>query len=81
MGRASFSLATTQIQDASSSIDVTGYRTLERLERVILDHQPSSPNEAIAMLDLVIPEVLAGGRSDGRDASALMNIRTMLAGL
>jgi hypothetical protein len=31
------------------------------------------------MLDVLIPEVEAGGRSDGRDVSALRNIRNVIA--
>ena len=39
----------------------------------------NTPNEAVAMLDVIIPDVSAGGRSDGRDVKALCSIRSMLS--
>lgn len=81
MGRANFSQATTKLVSAASSEDGDSLGTVLRLERIILDHTPSCPLEAVAMLDVIIPELTAGGRSDGRDVSALTNIRALLSTL
>jgi hypothetical protein len=78
MGRASFSQAIEQFSNLSVSADEAAYRAVENLERVILDHVPKTLAEAVAMLDLVIPEVSLGGRADGRDVKALQSIRTLL---
>jgi hypothetical protein len=81
MGRANFSKATINLVSATSSNDDEAFGTVLRLERIILDHTPASPGEAVAMLDVIIPELMAGGRSDGRDILALDRIRTMLGAL
>ncbi|WP_428150814.1 hypothetical protein [Brevundimonas sp.] len=81
MGQANFAQAATELQLAAASEDDGTYRTLERLERIILDHKPHTPDEAVAMLDVIIPDVSAGGRSDGRDVKALCSIRSMLTGI
>ncbi len=78
MGRANFSEAAAKFPVVMGSEDDSAYRTLERLERIILDHIPHTPKEAVVMLDVIIPDVSAGGRSDGRDVRALSSIRTML---
>lgn len=79
MGRANFEQAATEFQLAGTREDDATYRTLERLERIILDHTPHTPDEAVTMLDVIIPDVSAGGRSDGRDVRALCSIRSMLS--
>ncbi len=79
MGRACFSKAVEDFSSRTFSADPTGWRALETLERVILDHQPTSPGEAVAMLDIVISDVIGGGRADGRDIKALQAIRWMLS--
>jgi hypothetical protein len=61
--------------------DDQSFLALERLEHLILDHRPGTSGEAISILDIVIPDMAAGGRSDGRDVSALLNIRTLLTTL
>lgn len=78
MGRASFSQAVVQFSNLTPTADEAAWRAIETLERVILDHVPKTLGEAAAMLDVVIPEVCAGGRADGRDVKALRNIRTLL---
>jgi hypothetical protein len=78
MGRASFSQAIVQFSNLSTSADEAAYRAVETLERVILDHVPKTLAEAVAMLDVIIPDVSAGGRADGRDVKALRSIRTLL---
>jgi hypothetical protein len=80
MGRASFSQAIVQFSNLSVSADDAAYRAVENLERVILDHVPKTPAEAVAMLDVIIPEVSLGGRADGRDVKALQSIRSLLDG-
>jgi len=78
MGRASFSQAIVQFSNLSASADEAAYRAVEHLERVILDHVPKTLGEAVAMLDVIIADVSAGGRADGRDVKALGNIRSLL---
>lgn len=80
MGRASFSQAIEQFSNLSVSADDAAYRAVENLERVILDHVPKTLAEAVAMLDVIIPEVSLGGRTDGRDVKALESIRSLLGG-
>lgn len=80
MGRALFSQAIVQFSHLNTSADETAYRSVETLERVILDHVPKTLAEAVAMLDVVIPEVSIGGRADGRDVKALRSIRDLLDG-
>ena len=79
MGRACFSKAVEDFSSHTLAANGTGWRALETLERVILDHQPTSPSEAVAMLDIVISDVIGGGRADGRDIKALQAIRSMLS--
>lgn len=81
MGRANFSRATINLVSATSSDDDEALGTVLRLERIILDHRPSCPSEAVAMLDVIIPDLQAGGRSDGRDVAAIANIRALLSTL
>lgn len=81
MGRASFSQAIVQFSNLSVPADETGFRAIETLERVILDHVPKTLGEAAAMLDVIISEVSTGGRVDGRDLKALRSIRTLLGTL
>ncbi len=79
MGQAiEFSRAAIALSAAGATQDDAAYRTYERLERIVLDHIPRSAEEAARMLDVIIPDVQAGGRSDGRDVKALRNIRSML---
>ena len=78
MGRASFSQAIVQFSSLNASADEAAYRAVETLERVILDHVPKTLAEAVAMLDLIIPEVATGGRTDERDVKALRSIRDLL---
>ncbi len=78
MGYASFSQAVAQVSDLSQRYDEASWRAVETLERVILDHRPTSAMEAVAMLDMVISDVIGGGRADGRDIKALQAIRAML---
>lgn len=75
MGNAVFHKVLTKLSLASTG-DYSG--SMERLERLILDHSPTSAAEAASMLDVIIPDVEAGGRSDGRDVRALCSIRTYL---
>lgn len=81
MSRSAFSQATIQLPQVSLSEDEAAFNALERLERIILDHVPRSVHEAVAMLDVIIPGLTEGGRSDGLDIEALANIRSMLASL
>lgn len=78
MGQSIFYKAVERFAEANSSEDDGSFEKLERLERLILGHFPNSPAEAVMIMDLIIPNLLAGGRSDGRDVSALINIREML---
>lgn len=80
MGYASFSQAIAQVSDLSQRYDEASWRAVETLERVILDHRPTSAMEAVAMLDVVIADVTGGGRADGRDIKALVAIRSLLSG-
>lgn len=75
MGQAMFQQMVTEFNLGADG-DYSG--SIERLEKLILDHAPTSASEAVSMLDLIIPEVEAGGRSDGRDVRALVSIRTYL---
>ena len=77
MGRASFSQAIAHYPYVRC--DERGYLALEKLERIILDHCPKTSSEAVAMLNVAIPDISSGGRSDGRDVKALRSIRTLLA--
>jgi hypothetical protein len=79
MGRANFADAAAKLHLATNGEDDATYRTLERLERIILDHKPHTAGEAVSMLDVIIPDVSSGGRSDGRDVRALCSIRSMLS--
>lgn len=80
MGSASFSRAIEQVSTLSHGYDEKSWKAVESLERVILDHRPSTAPEAVAMLDVVISDVIGGGRADGRDIKALQSIRSMLTG-
>jgi len=80
MGQATFSQATARIAE-TRAFDDSDFSAVNQLERIILDHRPRTPGEAVAMLDLIIPDISAGGRCDGRDVVALANIRTLLSGL
>ena len=82
MGLAAFSNASRILSqlNTSSDSDLT-FLALQRLECIILDHIPQGPSDTVVMLDLIIQEVTAGGRSDGRDVSALFSIRAMMVGL
>lgn len=51
---------------------------LDSLERLILDHNPRTSIEAVGMLNVIISDVAAGGRCDGRDVRALQAIQTLL---
>ncbi|MBN9318431.1 MAG: hypothetical protein J0I28_01910 [Caulobacterales bacterium] len=73
--RASFAEAQAQIL-----LDPPTLKGRDRLERIILQHLPASPSEAVCMLDVVIPDLEAGGRSDGLDVKALCSIRAWLDG-
>ena len=79
MGRASFSQVVDELRSFGAPTDEDAYQAVEKLEQAILDHCPRSPEEAAAMLEVVIPAVSAGGRSDGRDVEALQRIQTLLA--
>ena len=79
MGQVNFNQASEHYGRIASAADDAAYRQLERLERIILDHTPHTPSEAVSMLDVIIPDVLGGGRSDGRDVKALKSIRSMLS--
>ena len=73
-------------QDAVSSYAAQAateydYDVLDRLERLILTHRPRSVPETIAMLEVVIPNVEAGGRGDGADVQALQSILAYLGEL
>jgi len=57
------------------------YDVLDRLERLILTHRPRSIPETIAMLEVVIPNVEAGGRGDGADVQALQSVLAYLSTL
>jgi len=78
MGQATFSQATARIAETRAFDD---FSAVNQLERIILDHRPRTVGEAVAILDLIIPDISAGGRCDGRDVVALANIRTLLSGL
>ena len=51
-----------------------GFEMVDRLERLILDHNPHSANEAALMLEMVGENLEVGGRSDGRDLRALKRV-------
>jgi hypothetical protein len=79
MARASFTDAVADISSLRASHAETAFLSLGKLERIILDHRPTSSTEAVAMLDIAIPDIAGGGRTDGRDLKALKSIRDMLA--
>ncbi len=81
MPHLSFAQARVRLQERELAETSRGCRTIEMLERTILGHAPQSVTEAVCMLDVVIPELRAGGRSDGRDIAALGRIRALLATL
>lgn len=58
--------------------EADGFEVVDRLERLILDHEPESAGEAAAMLEMVGENLKAGGRSDGRDARALQRVIVFL---
>jgi len=74
----SFQQATELFREYNSAEETPFDLNIQHLEFIILDHIPLSPMEAALMLDVIIPDVLAGARSDGRDVTALRNIRSML---
>jgi len=76
MDRARFQRVVSELTSVASGDDSTA---METLERMILDHEPKCLTEAVSMLDVIIPEVETGGRSDGRDVRALHSIRSFLA--
>jgi len=80
MGQATFSQATARIAEVRA-LDDNDFPAVNQLERIILEHRPRTAAEAVAMLDLIIPDLAAGGRCDGRDVVALASIRTLLSSL
>lgn len=48
---------------------------LEALDRLLLRHQPSSDLETVVLLEVVAEALRGGGRIDGLDVSAVLNIR------
>lgn len=48
---------------------------LEELDRLILGHKPTSDLEIIVLVDVVIEAMRSGGRVDGLEISALLNVR------
>ncbi|MCV0416523.1 MAG: hypothetical protein K5831_16790 [Brevundimonas sp.] len=58
--------------------EADGFDVVDRLERLILDHEPRSAAEAAAMLEMVGENLEAGGRSDGRDVRALKRVIAFL---
>lgn len=58
--------------------EADGYDVVDRLERLILDHEPHSAAEAATMLEMVGENLEAGGRSDGRDLRALKRVIAFL---
>jgi len=48
---------------------------LEELDRLILGHRPTSDLEIIVLVDVVIEALRSGGRVDGLEISALLNVR------
>ena len=81
MGQTTFSQATARIVEARAFDDDGDFSAVNALERIILDHRPRTAGEAVAMLDLIIPDLAVGGRCDGRDVVALVSIRTLLSSL
>lgn len=65
--------------DAAVREDPGSTTTCEKLERLVLDHTPTSSAEAVAMLDVVLQNLTCGGRSDGRDLKAVERVRDFLA--
>ncbi len=51
---------------------------IDRIERLILGHRPTSLGEAVAMIDLLISEYECGPRSDEMDRQALTAIRVWI---
>jgi len=62
--------------DTSGSDEV--YEAFSRAEEFILDSFPTTTNEAAAMLEIILENIVAGPRSDGRDAYALRSIISWL---
>lgn len=76
MGRANYADALSDFRRLSEE---TPLDAIEILERIILDHEPQNINEIPGMLEVLIPDVEAGGRSDGRDVRALWRIHGYLS--
>lgn len=57
------------------------YELREAMESIILDHYPSEPVDAEAILNTLLLNAEAGPRLDGRDLKALLNLKHWCAGL
>ena len=61
--------------------DDDAFAILEELEAFILRHVPRCLDEAASVLNVVRANVETGGRTDGLDVAALVNVMTMLTGV
>lgn len=52
---------------------------VDRLERFVLDHTPTTREQAASMLLVAIINLKIGGRCDGRDLKAVEAVRTFLS--
>lgn len=73
--------ATERLQRAETDPQGLPIGDVTRLERLILDHDPQSIPEAVAMLNVALPDLVAGGRTDGRDIGAVSRVRDFLRGM
>jgi hypothetical protein len=48
---------------------------LEALDRLLLRHKPTSDLETIVLMEVIAEALRGGGRGDGLDVAALLNVR------
>lgn len=63
-----------QRQDEDASLPL-----MMQAEEVILDHRPRDTEEAAIIIGMLIDNLAAGARSDGRDIAALGALQTWIA--
>lgn len=48
---------------------------LEQVDRLLLGHKPASDLEVVVLMDVIAETLRSGGRIDGLDVAAVLNVR------
>ncbi len=58
--------------------DAVPFASLDKAERIILDHEPRSASDAVKIVHVLRTNAEAGQRGDGRDVKALARLHRWL---